>query len=122
MHFNHNEILKFLMYYEMFILISVIFFNSFFSAISIPFTISNYVYAQVLGPEDLITYSTQSNFIKEFKIPLKELGLKGITTDADGNAWFYHSTNESSTILTLNLTTQQFKQYRIEGRTLVDPR
>lgn len=88
---------------------------------SIPFSILNSVNAQVLGPEDLITYSTQSNFIKEFEVPVDELGLKGITTDADGNAWFYHSTNQSSTIFVFNITTYQFKQYGIEGRTLVDP-
>ncbi|MGH9976342.1 MAG: virginiamycin B lyase family protein, partial [Nitrososphaeraceae archaeon] len=77
--------------------------------------------AQVLGPEDLVTYSTPSNFIKEFKVPMKELGLKGITADADENVWFYHSTNQSSTILLFNTTTQQFKQYAIEGKTSVDP-
>jgi virginiamycin B lyase len=87
---------------------------------SIPLLIFKDVNAQVLGPEDLVTYTTQSNFIKEFKVPLKELGLKGITTDADENVWFYHSTNQSSTILVLNITTQQFKQYAIEAKTLVD--
>lgn len=88
---------------------------------SISFSILNSVDAQVLRPEDLITYNTQSDFIKEFEVPVVELGLKGITTDADGNAWFYHSTNQSSTIFVFNITTQHFKQYRIEGRTLVDP-
>ena len=80
-----------------------------------------YVNAQVIGPEDLVTYNTPSNFIKEFKVPLKELGLKGITTDADENVWFYHSTNQSSTILLFNITTQQFEQYAIEGKTTADP-
>lgn len=94
---------------------------SMMTMMSLPFSILKHVNAQVLGPEDLITYSTQSNFIKEFKVPLKELGVKGITNDADGNAWFYHSTNQSSTILVFNITTQQFKQYGIEGKTLVDP-
>ncbi|MGH9983585.1 MAG: virginiamycin B lyase family protein [Nitrososphaeraceae archaeon] len=87
---------------------------------SIPLLIFKDVNAQVLGPEDLVTYTTQSNFIKEFKVPLEELGLKGIATDADENVWFYHSTNQSSTILVLNITTQQFKQYAIEAKTLVD--
>ncbi len=80
-----------------------------------------HVNAQVLGPEDLVTYSTRSNFIKEFKVPLEELGLKGITTDTDENVWFYHSTNQSSTILLLNITTQQFEQYMIDGKTSADP-
>lgn len=79
------------------------------------------VNAQVLGPEDLVTYSTRSNFIKEFKVPLEELGLKGITTDTNENVWFYHSTNQSSTILLLNITTQQFEQYMIDGKTSADP-
>lgn len=91
------------------------------TSMPIPFFILKHVDAQVLGPEDLITSTTRSNFIKEFKVPLAELGLKGITTDADGNSWFYYSTNQSSTILALNLTTQQFKKYTIEGRTSVDP-
>ena len=43
---------------------------------------------------DMITYNKQGNFIKEFKIPNNmieegELGLKGITIDPQGNAWFY---------------------------------
>ncbi|MGH9925780.1 MAG: virginiamycin B lyase family protein, partial [Nitrososphaeraceae archaeon] len=75
----------------------------------------------MLGPEDLVTYSTRSNFIKEFKVPLEELGLKGITTDTDENVWFYHSTNQSSTILLLNITTQQFEQYKIDGKTSANP-
>jgi len=51
--------------------------------------------------QDMITYNKQSNFIKEFKIPnnMQELGLKGITVDSDGNAWFYHTTNKTSTII-----------------------
>ena len=32
----------------------------------------------------MVTYEKQSNFIKEFKIPLSERGLKGITTDPHG--------------------------------------
>ncbi|MPZ07872.1 MAG: hypothetical protein GEU26_15900 [Nitrososphaeraceae archaeon] len=121
---NYQEILKFPLYYVIFMLILVALFYSSLSMMtmmSLPFSILKHVNAQVLGPEDLITYSTQSNFIKEFKVPLKELGVKGITNDADGNAWFYHSTNQSSTILVFNITTQQFKQYGIEGKTLVDP-
>jgi DNA-binding beta-propeller fold protein YncE len=123
-HKEHNEILRFPAYYVIFALISTALFYSSLSMMpSMPISlfILKHANAQVLGPEDLVTYTARSNFIKEFKVPLAELGLKGITTDADGNAWFYHSTNQSSTILVLNLTTQQFKQYRIEGKTLVDP-
>lgn len=123
-HKNYHEILKFPACYVIFMLIFIaLFYSSLFmmTIMSIPFSILKYVDAQILGPEDLVTYSTPSNFIKEFKVPPEEPGLKGITTDADGNAWFYHSTNHSSTILVFNITTQQFKQYGIVGRTLADP-
>lgn len=122
-HESYHTVLKFPAYYIIFILIFLTFLYSGLSTktmMSIPLLIFKDVNAQVLGPEDLVTYTTQSNFIKEFKVPLKELGLKGITTDADENVWFYHSTNQSSTILVLNITTQQFKQYAIEAKTLVD--
>ena len=56
-------------------------------------------FAQSTTLEDMVTYNLQSNFIKEFQIPLKELGLKGIVADSQGNAWFYHSTNKSSVIM-----------------------
>jgi hypothetical protein len=122
-HESYHIVLKFPAYYIIFILIFLTLLYSALSTktmMSIPLLIFKDVNAQVLGPEDLVTYTTQSNFIKEFKVPLKELGLKGITTDADENVWFYHSTNQSSTILVLNITTQQFKQYAIEAKTLVD--
>jgi streptogramin lyase len=122
-HESYHIVLKFPAYYIIFILIFLTLLYSALSTktmMSIPLLIFKDVNAQVLGPEDLVTYTTQSNFIKEFKVPLKELGLNGITTDADENVWFYHSTNQSSTILVLNITTQQFKQYAIEAKTLVD--
>jgi virginiamycin B lyase len=68
----------------------------------------------------MVTYEKQSNFIKEFKIPLTERGLKGITTDPLGNAWFYHSTFNNSTILRLEPTTMKFTQYSVPGKTTVD--
>jgi streptogramin lyase len=123
-HENYHIVLKFRAYHIMFTLIFVTLFYSSLCmtiSISIPASILQHANAQVLGPEDLVTYSSRSNFIKEFKVPLQELGLKGITTDADENVWFYHSTNQSSTIFVFNITTQQFKQYGIEGKTLVDP-
>lgn len=122
-HESYHIVPKFPAYYIIFILIFLTLLYSVLSTktmMSIPLLIFKDVNAQVLGPEDLVTYTTQSNFIKEFKVPLKELGLKGITIDADENVWFYHSTNQSSTILVLNITTQQFKQYAIEAKTLVD--
>jgi streptogramin lyase len=122
-HENYHIVPKFPAHYIMFTLIFVTLLYSYLCmmiSISVPVSILQHVNAQVLGPEDLVTYSSRSNFIKEFKVPLQELGLKGITTDADENVWFYHSTNQSSMILVFNTTTQEFKQYAIEGKTLVD--
>jgi hypothetical protein len=70
--------------------------------------------------KDLVTYSRQSSFIKEFPVPFIERGLKGITTDSEGNAWFYHSTNKSSTIIKLDVAANKFTQYNVKGNTTVD--
>ena len=75
--------------------------------------------AQFLTFKDLFTYNKQSNFIKEFRIPLKENGLKGIATDSHGNAWFYHSTNKTSTIIKFNPLLKNFTQYDVKGKTVV---
>jgi streptogramin lyase len=71
---------------------------------------------------DMITYSKQSNFIKEFNIPdnIQELGLKGITTDSDGNAWFYHTTNRTTKIIKFELEKENFTEYNVTGNTVVD--
>ncbi|HJT46965.1 MAG TPA: hypothetical protein VJ729_02195, partial [Nitrososphaeraceae archaeon] len=70
--------------------------------------------------KDLVTYNRQSSFIKEFPVPLTERGLKGITTDSQGNAWFYHSTDKSSTIIKLDIATSKSTQYNVKGNTTVD--
>lgn len=71
--------------------------------------------------QQLVTYQKQSKFIHEFDVPnLKEKGLKGIVIDADGNPWFYHQTNETSTIIKFNFLTKTFSGYPIEGRTVTD--
>jgi hypothetical protein len=64
---------------------------------------------------DMITYSKQSNFIKEFNMPdnIQELGLKGITADSDGNAWFYHATNKTTTIIKFQPEDENFTQYNV---------
>jgi virginiamycin B lyase len=72
------------------------------------------------SPEELVTYEKQSSFIKEFRIPLKELGLRGITTDSQGNAWFLHSTNNTSTIIRLEPDSGKFTQYPVKGETVAD--
>jgi streptogramin lyase len=75
---------------------------------------------QLITLKDLVTYQKQSNFIKEFKIPLQDRGLKGITTDSHGNPWFYHSTNKSSTVVMLEMTGMKYTQYDVGGKTVVD--
>src|SRR3989449_3007190 len=71
-------------------------------------------------PEDLITYEKHSNFIKEFPIPSHERGLRGIATDYEGNAWFLHSTNKTSTIFKLEPNSGKFTQYPIKGETAAE--
>jgi virginiamycin B lyase len=70
--------------------------------------------------DELVTYEKHSNFIKEFPIPLPERGLRGITADSEGNVWFLHSTNKTSTILKLEPEGGKFTQYPIKGETLAD--
>jgi streptogramin lyase len=75
---------------------------------------------QPITLKDLVTYNGQSSFIMEFPIPLAERGLKGTITDSQGNAWFYHSTNKTSTIIKLDIIYKKFSQYYIGGNTTVD--
>lgn len=75
---------------------------------------------QPITLKDLVTYNRQSSFMKEFAIPLAERGLKGVATDSQGNAWFYHSTNKTSTIVKLEMIYKKFSQYYIGGNTTVD--
>ena len=75
---------------------------------------------QLITLKDLVTYQKQSNFINEFKIPLQDRGLKGITIDSHSNPWFYHSTNKSSTVVRLEMAGMRFTQYNVGGKTTVD--
>src|SRR6266487_2600412 len=75
---------------------------------------------QLITVKDLVTYQRQSSFFKEFKIPLQDRGLKGITIDSHSNPWFYHSTNKSSTVVRLEMAGMRFTQYNVEGKTAVD--
>ena len=88
--------------------------------VSLPLSFTLQAFAQSITLEDMITYNLQSNFIKEFQIPLKELGLKGTVVDSQGNAWLYHSTNKTSIIMKLEPETGKFTSYDIEGDTIVD--
>jgi virginiamycin B lyase len=46
--------------------------------------------------------------------------LKGITTDSQGNPWFYHQTNKTSIIMKFNPENNTFNSYPIEGKTVTD--
>jgi streptogramin lyase len=76
--------------------------------------------AQIITPEEMVTYQKQSSFIKEFQVPVKELGLEGIATDAQGNVWFLHSTNKTSIVFKLDADNGQFNQYPIQAETAAD--
>jgi virginiamycin B lyase len=66
-----------------------------------------------------VTYEKRSNFIKEFKIPINERGLKGIATDSEENVWFYHATTKGSMIMKMSKA-HNFTKYSIPGNTTVD--
>src|SRR5437870_6223612 len=70
--------------------------------------------------DKLVAYEKKSNFIKEFPVPIEERGLRGITTDSQGNAWFLHSTNKTSTIFKLEPDSGKFTQYPVRGETAAD--
>jgi len=74
--------------------------------------------AQQISVEDLVKYTKSSNFIKEFGIPVEQRGLKGITTDTDGNVWFYHSTNSTGKIIKMDQS-GRFEEYDVSGTTMV---
>jgi virginiamycin B lyase len=75
---------------------------------------------QAVSPDEFVTYEKQSGFIKEFAVPFKEVGLRGITTDPQGNAWFYHSTNMTSTLVSFNPNNDEFTKFPVEGETVAD--
>jgi virginiamycin B lyase len=76
--------------------------------------------AQIITPQEMVTYQKQSSFIKEFEVPVKELGLEGIATDTQGDVWFLHSTNKTSTVFKFNPGNGQFNQYPVQGETVAD--
>ncbi|MEP6576477.1 MAG: hypothetical protein ABJB85_08630 [Nitrososphaerota archaeon] len=72
--------------------------------------------------QQFVTYQKQSNFIHEFNLPpsIDHRGLKGIITDSQGNPWFYHQTNKTSTIMKFNLANNTFRSYPVKGKTMTD--
>jgi virginiamycin B lyase len=93
---------------------------SIFLALILFSTVSIIAQQQINTPEDLVTYHKKSAFIKEFDVPVHERGLRGITTDSEGNAWFLHSTNKTSTIFKLEPDSGKFTHYPVEGETVAD--
>lgn len=82
-----------------------------------PSSISNLV----ITDQQTVNYQKESYYIHEFNVPnLEEKGLKGIVTDSDGNPWFYHQTNKTSTLLRFNPDNDTLSSYPIEGATITD--
>ncbi len=75
--------------------------------------------AQQSSNPNYVTYEKRSNFIKEFKIPINERGLKGLATDSEENVWFYHATSNGSMIMKMSKG-HNFTKYSISGNTAVD--
>ncbi len=92
-----------------------------FAMMPLSFLPNQWILAQLpASQEELVTYEKQSSFIKEFAIPFEELGIKGITTDLQGNVWFYHSTNTTSTLVLFNPANGEFEKFPVEGQTVAD--
>ncbi|MCA9820394.1 MAG: hypothetical protein KC440_06540, partial [Nitrosarchaeum sp.] len=83
-----------------------------FSALS-----SGSVFAQETSLDEFVTYSKQSNFIKEIPFPTEEFGLRGITTDKNGNVWIYHATQNTSLISKFDPITKEFSNFDITKTT-----
>ena len=81
---------------------------------------SIHLLAQQPSTQNYITYEKESNFIKEFKIPIDERGLKGLTTDSGENVWFYHATSNGSMIMKMSKEGANFTKYVIIGNTTAD--
>ena len=71
--------------------------------------------------QQLVSYQKHSNFIHEFSVPnITEKGIKGIATDPNGNAWFYHQTNKTSILIRFNPLNNTFTYFQIESSTVAD--
>ena len=83
------------------------------------FSFSSYddVFAQEISNNEFVAYSKKSNFIKEISIPIDDFGLRGITTDKNGNAWFYHATQNASSIFKFDPVTEKFLNFDILKKT-----
>ncbi len=75
------------------------------------------VFAQEISNDEFVTYSKKSNFIKEISIPVDDFGLRGITTDKNGNVWIYHATQNASSIFKFDPVTEKFSNFDILKKT-----
>jgi hypothetical protein len=69
------------------------------------FQLSSAQLSSLSNPPDVnqqfVTYQKQSIFIHEFNLPpsVDQRGLKGITTDSQGNPLLYYQTNKTSMVI-----------------------
>lgn len=70
-----------------------------------------------MSMDSFLTYSKESNFIKEIPFPTEEFGLRGITTDKNGNAWVYYATQNTSLISKFDPVTEEFSKFDITKMT-----
>jgi virginiamycin B lyase len=81
---------------------------------------SIHLLAQQSPIQNYVTYEKQSNFVKEFKTPIDERGLKGVATDSEENVWFYHAASNGSFIMKMSKEGANFTKYTIPGNTIGD--
>lgn len=89
----------------------------FLSVVLFSFLSYDDIFAQEISYDEFVTYSKKSNFIKEIPFPNEELGLRGITTDKNGNAWIYHATQNTSSISKFDPVTEKFSNFEILKKT-----
>lgn len=89
----------------------------FLSVILVSFLSYDDIFAQEISNDEFVTYSKQSNFIKEIPFPTKVFGLRGITTDNNGNVWIYYATQNTSLISKFDPITKEFSNFDITKST-----
>ena len=88
-----------------------------FSLVLFSFLSFGDVFAQEMSLDSFLKYSKESNFIKEIPFPTEEFGLRGITTDKNGNAWMYYATQNTSLISKFDPVTEEFSKFDITKMT-----
>ncbi|AFU57630.1 putative virginiamycin B lyase [Candidatus Nitrososphaera gargensis Ga9.2] len=70
--------------------------------------------------EELVTYEKDSSFIREYPLDVEQPGLRGVTTDSEGNVWAIYSTNKTTTIIRLEPQSGKLTEYHVGGDTQAD--